>query len=125
MGMLQQVESVTIAGFGSVPLADNDSEFQPSQKDRELVAGMKAGDGGFVRKANTGASLEMTILHRPGVDTQTINDMTNVLITVKLTNGETHVMPEACCVKAIKFGKDGKFKAEFQSAESRKRSAGK
>lgn len=125
MALLQQVESVMIAGFGSLPLADNESEFQPSQKERELVKGMKAGDGGFIRKGNEGALLDATVLHRAGIDTQVLNDLTNVLITVKLTNGETHVMPEACCTKVIKFGKEGKFKVEFQSAESRKRSAGK
>ncbi len=121
MALLQQIESVSIAGIGLVPLADNDSEFQPSQKERELVEGMKAGDGGFVRKSNVGAQLDISVLHKPGFDVQGFNALDNAMITIKLTSGETHIMPEAACVKAIKFGKDGKFKAEFHSAESRLR----
>ena len=121
MALHQQIESVTIAGMGSIPLADNDAEFQPSQTEMDLVEGMKAGDGGFIRKANVGAQLDMTILHKSGFDVQALNAMHNVMITVKFTDGETHIMPEACCVKAIKGGKDGKLKCEFHSAESRKR----
>ena len=121
MALLQQIESVNIAGIGAVPLSDNDAEFQPSQKEHELVEGMKAGDGGFIRKSNTGAQLDMTILHKKGFDIQAMNSMNNVMITIKYTDGETHVMPEAACVKAIKGGKDGKLKVEFHSAESRKR----
>lgn len=121
MALLQQVESVSIAGVGLVPLSDNEAEFQPSQKERELVEGMKAGDGGFIRKKNVGAQLDITVQHKPGFNVQAFNDLDNAMITIKLTNGETHIMPEACCVKAIKFGKDGKFKAEFHSAESRLR----
>jgi hypothetical protein len=121
MALLQQIESVTIAGLGAVPLVDNDAEFQPSQTEKELVEGMKAGDGGFIRKKNTGAQLDISVLHRAGFDVQSFNAMNNVMITIKYTDGETHIMPEAACVKAIKGGKDGKFKAEFHSAESRKR----
>ena len=121
MSLLQQIESVNIAGFGPVPLADNDAEFQPSQTENELVEGMRAGDGGFIRKANVGAQLDMTVLHKSGFNVQAFNGMKNVIITIKYTDGETHVMSEACCVKAIKGGKDGKIKVEFHSAESRLR----
>ena len=123
MAMLQQVESVSIAGLGQLPLADNDAEFQPSQKERELVEGMKAGDGGFIRKSNVGAKLKMTVLHRQGFDLQDFNALDSALVTVRYSNGETHVMPEAACDKAIDSGKDGKLKIEMESAESRKLSS--
>lgn len=121
MAMLQQVERVTVTGFGALPISDNDMEFQPSQDSRELVKGMKRTDGGFITKERHGAVLEGTIVHRPGIDAQVLNAMTDVMVTVKLTNGETHVMPEACITEAAKYGKEGKFSIKFESAESRQR----
>lgn len=118
MAMLQQVQGVTIAGFGSLPLHDNETEFQPSQQEYELVAGMNPGDGGFIRKSNDGAVLDMTLNWRQGLDIQALNAMTDVMVTITMIGGDIHVMSSACCTKAIKSGKDGKLKVEFKSATS-------
>lgn len=121
MALLQQIKSISISGYGSLPLADNKSSFQPSLVERERVSGQRDSDSGFIDKDNTGAIVKATINHRAGIDQQEINAMTSVMITIKLSDGETHVMPEACNIKAGEIGSSGQFDIEFHSAKSLKR----
>lgn len=121
MARLEQIQTVTASGFGSFPAKDNSSSFQPSLTERELIKGQKRSDSGYIDKDNNGAIYKATLLHRPGVDTQAINALTDVMLTIRLSSGETHIMPEAFNVSVGEIGKDGTFDVEFHSAESRKR----
>ena len=120
MARLGQIESVTASGFGSFPIKEDSATFQPSITERELVKGQRRSDSGFIDKEQNGAIFKSALLHRTGITPQSINDLTDVMLTIKFTNGETHVMPEAFNVSVGELG-NGEFDVEFHSAESRQR----
>jgi len=116
---LQKVCSVSIAGFGTLPLADSGNTFKASGKKRDHVAGSKPSHGGFT-EAHTPAELSLSLTAKKTLDTQAIGLMENEIITIKTTNGVTHVMSNAWSEEQPELGDDGKFKVKFISNESEK-----
>ena len=117
MPHLLKVCSVQIAGFGAVPVAASGSTYKPSGKKREHVAGCKASDGGFP-VVPTPAELDLTMTAKKALNLQGFGEMEDKTITIKTTNGVTHVMNKAWCEEQPSLGDDGKVKAKFVSNES-------
>jgi len=114
---LQKVCTVSIAGFGTLPLADGGNTFKPSGKKRDHVAGSQPSYGGFTQ-SHTPAELSLSLTAKKTLDTQALGAMENVIITIKTTNGVTHVMPNAWCEEQPELGDDGKFPVKFIANES-------
>lgn len=116
---LQKVCTVSIAGFGTLPLAEGGNTFKPSGKKREHVPGSQPSHGGFT-ESHTPAELTLSLTAKKTLDTQAIGLMDNEILTVKTTNGVTHVMSNAWCEEQPELGDDGKLTAKFIANESEK-----
>ena len=114
---LQKVCTVSIAGFGTLPLAEGGNTFKPSGKKRDHVAGAQPSYGGFTQ-ANTPAELNLSLTAKRTLNTQAIGAMEAEVITIKTSNGVTHVMSAAWAEEQPELGDDGKFSVKFIANES-------
>lgn len=114
---LQKVCTVSIAGFGTLPLAEDGNTFKASGKKRNHVPGSKPSHGGFT-ESHTPAELSVSLTAKKTLKTQAIGLMEDEIITIKTTNGVTHVMSGAWCEEQPELGDDGKISAKFIANES-------
>ena len=114
---LQKVCSVSIAGFGALPLAADGNTFKPSGRKRDHVAGAKPSSGGFTQK-NTPAELKVSLTAKKTLNIQELGWIEDEVITLKTSNGVVHVMSAAWVEEQPELGDDGKFEVKFISNES-------
>jgi|GEM_PF-483729 len=92
MAQLLNVKTVSVPSFGKLPLADQgNSTFTPSGVKREHKPGRLAEDGGWV-EGQQPAKLDLTLNLTPGVDVAGLNGIADEDVTVRLTDGQVHLM---------------------------------
>ena len=116
MARLQQVKKVAIAGYGTLPLADDSHSFKADGIKRDHKAGRNKADGGFT-EANPPAELDITCNAKRGIDAHALRDMDDVQVTITLSDGTTWIMANAWTEEPADLG-DGDLKVKFVSNES-------
>ncbi len=117
MATLNNIRTVSVPSIGKLPLADKPGTFTPSGKKRDHKAGRLPEDGGHT-ESGTPAKLELEINLQPGVDIVAINDIENEDITIRLADGQVHMMSQAFVSEPVPVGGDGGSKITFMSNTS-------
>ena len=110
---LKNIRTVSIPSFGKLPLADDPGTFTPSGVKREHKPGRLAEDGGFT-ESGTPAVLESNLNMAGGVDFGVLNEITSEDVTVRLSDGEVHMMSQAFVGEVVAVG-DGTGKVTITS----------
>lgn len=118
MALINNVRTVTSTSLGHLTLADKAGTFTPSGTKREHKAGRLAQDGGFL-ETSVPAKLELSINLLGGIDVTLFNDIANENITVKLADGQVHMMVNASCTEPVPVG-DGDAKLTIMANSSSK-----
>lgn len=116
MARNQEVNAVSIAGFGELPLAESGNTFKPSGWNREQKNGRKHVNGGHTQKP-THAELDITLQANKTFTVQQLNAMDDVIITVTMSDNTKHMMSGAYNEEAQEIG-DGETKAKFNANQS-------
>jgi hypothetical protein len=88
---LINIRTVSVPSVGKLPLAANPGTFTPSGEKRDHKAGRLAEDGGFTESA-TPAKLELNLNMLPGIDIQKINAIKGENVTIRMSDGQVHMM---------------------------------
>lgn len=91
MAQLINIRSVSVPSIGKLPLAEKAGTFTPSGEKREHKKGRLPGDGGFMTTANP-AKAELNLNMLPGLDLAAINKISGEDVTVRLADGQVHLM---------------------------------
>ncbi|GAB6139922.1 hypothetical protein JCM14076_06510 [Methylosoma difficile] len=118
MALINNIKSVSVPSIGKLPLADKPGTFTPSGKKREPKAGRLAVDGGFTETA-TQAKLDLSINLLSGIDIDSLNAIENDDVTVRLADGQVHLMSGAFAAEVVAVG-DGEAKLMLVSNVSEK-----
>ena len=110
---LNNIRTVNVPSIGKLPLSEKGNTFTPSGKKREHKAGRIAQDGGWV-ETESPAKLELTINLQKGVSLAALNAVSSEDITVRLANGEVHMLSQAFNTEAVPVN-DGEGKVVFMS----------
>lgn len=116
MAELNNIRTVSIPSIGKLPLSDKGTTFTPSGIQRSHKPGRLAADGGFTSN-ETPAKLEVSINLQPGLDTSVLNDVEDEDITIKLADGQVHMMSMAYVADVIPIS-DGESKVTIMSNTS-------
>jgi hypothetical protein len=109
MAQLTNIRTVSVPSFGKLPLADDPGTFTPSGVRREHKGGRLAEDGGFTETGSP-AKLELNINMAGGMDFIVLNDVKSEDVTVRLSDGRVHMLPEAFVVEVVEVsGGQGKI----------------
>jgi hypothetical protein len=118
MSEIANVKTVNVPSVGKLPLADKPGTFTPSGVKREHKAGRLAEDGGYI-ETPVPAKLELSIHLLPGVDVTKLNAIKDEDVTVRLSNGEVHMMARAFVTDSVPVG-DGESKITIMANISEK-----
>lgn len=113
MSELSNVKTVSVPSIGKLPISDKGSVFTPSGAKRSYKAGRSPEDGGFT-KSNEPAKLELTLNLVKGLDVAAINAIEDEDITVRLADGQVHMMSQAFVESPLPVA-DGEGKITFIS----------
>ena len=91
MAQINNIRTVSVPGIGKLPLAEKPGTFTPSGIKRDHKPGRLAEDGGFV-EAGVPAKLELTLNTLGGLDLDAINDIKDKDVTVRMADGQVHLM---------------------------------
>jgi hypothetical protein len=116
MAQLNNIRTVTVPSIGKLPLAEKGSTFTPSGTKREHKAGRTASDGGFTATEQP-AKLELNINMQSGIDLAAINAIEDEDITIRLSDGQVHMMSLAYAADPLPVG-DGEGKITLMSNTS-------
>lgn len=94
MAQINNIRTVSVPSIGKLPLAAQPGNFTPSGVAREHKGGRVAADGGYT-ESETPAMLDLNINLIGGVDLNALNAIKDEDITVRLANGEVHVLFQA------------------------------
>ena len=103
MAVINNIQSVSISAYGKVPLAASPGTFTPSGVKRDPKPGRQAQDGGFIEQA-TQAKLELNVNLLGGIDVSDFNAITGSDVTVRLADGQVHLMSSAFCQDVVAIG---------------------
>jgi hypothetical protein len=116
MAQLNNIRTVSLPSFGKLPLADDPGTFTPSGVKREHKGGRLPEDGGYT-EAGTPAKLELNLNIQPGMDFLGLNEIKNEDVTVRLSDGHVHMLPEAFVNEVVPVG-DGTAKITIMANTS-------
>lgn len=91
---INNIRTVTVPSIGKLPLAAEPGSFTPSGWTREHRPGRLPEDGDFT-KASVGATLELNLNLRGGIDPTALNNIEGEDVTVRLEDGQVHLMSMA------------------------------
>jgi hypothetical protein len=106
MAQLNNIRTVSVPSFGKLPLADDPGTFTPSGVSREHKPGRLPEDGGYT-EAGKPAVLELNINLQPGMDIVALNAVRDEDVTVRLADGQVHMLPQAFVTDVVQVGGDG------------------
>lgn len=106
MSKLINIASVSVSGFGKLPLAEKPGTFTPSGIKREHKAGRLPSDGGYTEMA-TAAKLELNLNLLGGLDVARLNTVDSADVTVRLSDGHVHLLSQAHVAEPVAIGDDG------------------
>ena len=113
---LNNVRTVSLPSFGKLPLADDPGTFTPSGVKREHKGGRLPVDGGFTQN-RAPATLELNINMSAGLDFEALNAIENEDVTVRLEDGQVHMLPQAFVSEPVQVG-DGTGKVTIMANTS-------
>jgi hypothetical protein len=116
MAQLNNIRSVSVPSIGKLPLSEKAGTFTPSGIKREHKAGRLAEDGGHT-ESGTPAKLELNINLLPGTDVLAINAIVDEDVTVRLADGQVHMMSQAFVTEPMPVD-DGETKITIMSNTS-------
>lgn len=102
MSRLRQIVAVNLHPVGQLPIRPEECKFKPSGEEREHHAAQNPSCGGFTSKP-TPAELEVKINDsaKCNVDYDFLNNVTASNITIEMSDGSTHMMPEAFTAEPV------------------------
>lgn len=113
---LFKVKKVTSRLLGELPLQADGSSFNPQSYKRETKVGETPTNTGYVE---TPTAAELKLKLNAVLDPQDFRNVTNDTLTIYLSNGSVHTMPNAWCTEPIELGQ-GEYDVTFNSATSEK-----
>jgi len=116
MAQLNNIRTVSIPSIGKLPLSDKGSSFTPSGVQRAHKAGRLAADGGFTSN-ETPAKLDLSLNLQPGLDIAALNSVENEDVTIRLADGQVHMMSMAYVTEQVSIS-DGESKLTLMSNTS-------
>lgn len=116
MAILNNIRTVNIPSIGKLPLGQNPGTFTHSGIKREPKPGRLPEDGGHMENS-IGATLDLTLNLQAGLDLQAINAVENEDITVRLANGEVHLLSQAYVAEPVQVG-EGEGKLMIHASKS-------
>lgn len=116
MAQLNNIRTVSVPSIGKLPLADKGNTFTPSGVQRAHRPGRLAADGGFTETEQP-AKLDLNINMQGGVDLAAINAIKNEDVTIRLSDGQVHMMSLAFVTDPLAVG-DGEGKIVIMSNTS-------
>lgn len=116
MAILNNIRTVSIPSIGKLPLGQNPGTFTPSGIKRDPKPGRLPEDGGHM-ESSIGATLDLTLNLQAGLDLQALNDVSNEDVTVRLANGEVHMLSQAYVAEPVQIG-EGEGKLMIHAAKS-------
>ncbi|MDR0700953.1 MAG: phage tail tube protein [Azoarcus sp.] len=105
MAQLNNIRTVSVPSFGKLPLGGDPGTFAPSGYTREHVPGRLPEDGGYT-EAGQPATLTLNINLLGGIDPQAINGIVNEDVTVRLADGQVHMLSQAWVSAVVEMGND-------------------
>ena len=103
MKRLTNIRSVSVPGIGLLPLAEDPGTLNLSGEVREQKNGRLPQHGGYLERWQ-GARLELNLNLVPGIDIAAINNITDVDVTVRMSDGSVWMLAEACRENPIGIG---------------------
>lgn len=94
MAQLNNIRTVSVPSIGKLPIADKGNSFTPSGVQRAHKPGRLASDGGFT-ETELPAKLDLSINLQKGLDHAVINAIANEDVTVRLADGQVHMLSQA------------------------------
>src|SRR5574343_53623 len=116
MAQLNNIRSVSVPSIGKLPLADKGNTFTPSGVQRAHKPGRLAADGGYT-ETELPAKLDLAINMQAGVDLAAINAIKDEDVTIRLADGQVHMMSLAFVTEPLSVG-DGEGKLVIMSNTS-------
>jgi len=113
---LNNIRTVSLPSFGKLPLGDDPGTFTPSGFKRDHKGGRLAEDGGFT-ETGTPATLELNINLSPGLDFMALNAIKDEDVTVRLADGQVHMLPQAYVTEPVQVS-DGTAKVTIMANTS-------
>lgn len=114
---LTNIRTVTVPSIGKLPLADNPGTFTPSGVTRKHKPGRLAEDGGATESA-TPAKLELSLNATEGLDIVALNAVAREDVTVRLSDGQVHMMSLAFVTDPAPLDGEGSVKITIMSNTS-------
>lgn len=108
MAQLNNIRTVSVPSIGKLPIADKGNTFTPSGTQRAHKAGRLASDGGFT-ETEMPAKLDLSINLQKGIDHAAINAIKDEDVTVRLADGQVHMLSQAFVTEPLSIG-DGEGK---------------
>lgn len=108
MAAINNIRTVSVPSIGRIPLADKAGTFTPSGTKREHKGGRLAEDGGHL-DTSVPAKLELTVNLLGGIDVTRFNSIVDEDVTVRLADGQVHLLSKAFCTEPVQAG-DGEGK---------------
>lgn len=100
MAQLNNIRTVSVPSIGKLPLAEKPGTFTPSGVKREHKPGRLPEDGGYA-ESGVAAKLELNLNLKGGLDPQTLNNIKNEDVTVRLADGSVHLMSMAFVTEPV------------------------
>jgi len=116
MAQLNNIRTVSVPSIGKLPLADKGSTFVPSGVQRTHKPGRLASDGGYT-EGELPAKLDLSINLQGGIDHAAINAIKDEDVTIRLADGQVHMMSLAFVTEPLAVG-DGEGKIVIMSNTS-------
>lgn len=108
MSSINNIRAVYVPSIGRLPLSDKAGTFTPGGVKREHKAGRLAVDGGHL-DTSFAAKLELSVNLLGGIDVTRFNAIVDEDITVKLADGQVHLLSKAFVTEPVPVG-DGEGK---------------
>ncbi len=118
MAQLNNIRTVSVPSIGKLPLAEKPGTFTPSGTKRDHKPGRLPEDGGYT-ETGVGAKLELNLNLQGGIDAQTLNNIKDEDVTVRLADGSVHLLSRAFVTEPVGVS-DGESKLTIMSNTSEK-----
>lgn len=118
MPVINNIRTVIVPSIGRIPLAEKGGSFTPSGIKREHKGGRLAQDGGHL-DTSVPAKLELSINLLGGIDVSRFNNIVDEDVTVRLADGQVHLMSKAYATEPVQAG-DGEGKLTLMANFSEK-----
>lgn len=113
---LLKVIRVVSASLGELPIQDGGGSFKPQMYKRETKIGETPGSTGYVESPTVA---ELKIKLNAAIDPSDFKNISSDTVTIYLSSGSTHVMPNAWVIDTIEL-QGGEYEVTYNSATSEK-----